>query len=364
MGARTSAQVAIVPQPHQDGFFTLDDIWRISLISPGAQSQQVRVEATIEDAQHQMILTAQSPVFVLRQGANRPSFSATTAGVQYGNQVAGSTLRSTGRLPYGNYIICYRVINATTNALLGEFCQEETIKPFSPPELISPFDRETVSTTYPLLTWKPPFPPGSVPVEYALVLVELKKGQSNLEALEKNAPMLSRRGLFTTTMPYPADAPKLEEGKSYAWQVSAKAGAFELGVTEIWSFKVEKAALLVPINSYIGYRELNLAPTGSFNVAKRKVKFYYNNRFGSPQLNYGTPASLENASYKVFACGNLKYNMPPPTTSTVTLDSGVNKISIDLSTVTNPAMVNGNNYILVFRDATGKEYYLEFTYLN
>jgi hypothetical protein len=238
LGMRATAQVAIVPQPHQEGYFTLDDIWRVAVISPGAQSRQVRLEATIEDAQHQAVVTAQSPLFLLRQGNNRPNFSAASASMHYGALPAASILRSTGRLPYGNYILCYRVLDAAANALLGEFCQEEQVRPFSPPELVSPYDRESVQTTLPLLTWKPPFPPGSAPIEYTMVLKEIRKDQTPLEAMEKNTPMVSRRGLFATVLPYPPDAPKLDVGKSYVWQVTARAGGVELGATEVWAFKV------------------------------------------------------------------------------------------------------------------------------
>lgn len=358
-------QVAIVPMPHQEGYFTLDDIWRVNLISSQSQVVNTQLELTVEDAQHQLVLSATSPAFNLLQGNNRPMFNVSGAKIQYGAGVATKVLRSTGRFPYGNYIICYRVADANTSLLLGEFCQEETVKPFSPPELLSPFNGEDITTTTPILTWKPPFPPGTTPIEYTLILVEVKEKQDAAEALEKNIPLFNRRALFGTNLPYPGDAPPLEMGKTYAWQVSAKAGDFELGVTEVWIFQIGETAAMAmpPTGAFKSYRELKLAPDGSYNPINQKLRFTYNNRWGAPNMDYeGTspPTALERVYYKIYPAG--KQASPLSMTSSITLVSGINRFAINLQGVS--GITNGADYIMILRDPTGKEYYLEFTYYN
>jgi hypothetical protein len=42
-----SGQVAIIPLPHQAGYFSLDDIWRVSLINQ-AKPSTVRLELMVE----------------------------------------------------------------------------------------------------------------------------------------------------------------------------------------------------------------------------------------------------------------------------------------------------------------------------
>lgn len=359
-----NGQVIVVPMPHQEGYFTLDDLWRVNLISSHQQAVNAQMEVTVEDAQHQLVLSAISPVFILLQGSSRPSFSVSGAKMQYGTGPATKTLRSTGRFPYGNYIVCYRVTNAGNNAMLGEFCQEETVKPFSPPELVSPFNGEEITSTTPILTWKPPFPPGITPFEYSLRLVEIKEKQDAIEALETNAPLVNRQGIFGTSLPYPGDAPNLESGKMYAWQVSAKAGDFELGVTEVWMFRVaEIAAMPPPVGAFKSYRELKLTPDGSFNPAKQKLRFVYNNRWGAPNIDYEStspPSALDRVYYKIYPVG--KQASPISMTSSIALVSGINKLAINLQGVT--GINDGENYIMVLRDPIGKEYFLEFTYIN
>lgn len=359
-----SGQVVIAPVPHQEGYFTLDDVWRVILINSKPQAIDVQLEITVEDAQHQLVFSATSPIFNLRQGSNRPVFNTASAKTQYGGGSATKVLRNTGRFPYGNYIVCYRVNDAENSAMLGEFCHEETIKPFSPPELISPYNTEEITTTLPILTWKPPFPPGATPFEYTLRLVEVKEKQDAIEALETNAPLVNRRGIFSTNLPYPGDAPKLEMGKTYAWQVSAKSGDFDLGVTEVWVFQVAELAFMPPPEgAYKSYRELKLTPDGSFNPIKQKLRFVYNNRFAAPNLECEgatPPTALERVYWKIYPVG--KPANPISITSSIVLVTGINKLALNLQGVT--GINNGENYIMVLRDPVGKEYYLEFTYIN
>jgi hypothetical protein len=357
-------QVVIVPVPHQEGYLSLDDIWRVNLVSSKPQAVNAQLEVTVEDAQHQLVLSAISPSFNLRQGSNRPVFNVASAKTQYGARPATKVLRSTGRFPYGNYIVCYRVVDFGNGTMLGEFCQEETVKPFSPPELVSPYNTEEITTTLPILAWKPPFPPGTVPFEYVLRLAEVKEKQDAVEALETNAPLVNRRGIFSTSLPYPSDAPKLETGKTYAWQVSAKSGDFELGVTEVWVFQVAGISFMPPpVGAYKSYRELKLTPDGSFNPIKQKLRFVYNNRWAAPNLDYEStspPTALERVYYKIYPVG--KQASPVSMSSSLTLVTGINKLAINLQGVT--GINNGENYIMVLRDPVGKEYYLEFTYHN
>lgn len=357
-----TAQVVITPAPHQDGYFTMEDMWRVSLINPGQQTLKAQLVIELENAQHHLVLRATSPVFNVLPGVNRPGINMSFASSQFGSIPAAGVLRSTGRLPYGNYILCYQLLDVGTSSAVGQYCQEETVKPFSPPELVSPFDREEITTTYPLLTWKPPFPPGSTPFEYAIRLVEIDARQHAVEALERNQPMLNQGGLFVTTMMYPGYAPKLESGKTYAWQVSARAGDFELGATEIWVFKIVEMSEMAPTGAYKSFRELQLQPSGSYNPAEQKIKFAYNNRLGSPSLKYGaaSAASRDTVFFKIYPVGNPA--SPISLGSTTTLIQGMNKVTIDLQSAT--GLNDEEDYIMILRELTGKEYFLEFTYFE
>lgn len=355
------SQVLISPIPHPQGYFGLDDIWRINLISTQTQAVNVHLEVNIDDAQHGLILSATSPVFSLLQGNNRPVFNSSNTNMQFGRSSSTQTLRSTGRFPYGNYVVCYRLISANNGNLLAEFCQEELIRPFTPPELTNPFDGEIIKSLLPILAWKPPFPSGTIPIEYILRLVEIRPRQHIIEALEKNTPLLSQRGIFSSSLPYPGHAPKLEVGKSYAWQVSARAEGFDLGATEVWSFKVEEAEKLPPKPDK-SFRELKLTTEGRFNPIDRKLKFSFNNRWGATVLAYENVSppteNLDRIYYRIYPAGKQDSPVNPKIATNIV--AGVNQVTIDLSGVS--GINDGEEYVLVLRDQTGRLYYLEFTY--
>lgn len=355
-----SAQVLITPVPHQEGYFTLDDLWRVNVISASPHAIQVQLEMQLENAQHQLILSALSPVFSVQQGSNRPIINPAFAQTQFGPHQAAGVLRNTGRLPYGIYIVCYQVLEAGSSKVIGQYCQEETSKPFSPPELISPYNGEELYSTFPILSWKPPFPPGSTPFEYTLQVVEVKEGQQALDALERNTPLLSRRSIFVTSMPYPADAWPLKIGKQYAWQVTARSGNFDLGATEVWTFKILEPEERLASSTPAIYRELKLAPAGSYNPVTQQIHFMYPNRYGAPSLQYGAipNTGVTNAYLLIYPVGN--YLSPITMTLTKTLLLGTNRVSINLHGIS--GITDGKDYILVIRDPNGKEYYMEFTY--
>lgn len=356
------AQVTIVPLPRQEGYFQLEEIWRVNLINSLPNPISVRLEIVLEDGQHQAVLTATSPVFMLQQGSNRPAFNLTSGQIQYGNTQAAATLRNSGRLPYGSYIRCYRVIHAAKNNLLGQNCQEHQVKPFGPPELVSPYNREVIHTNFPVLTWKAPFPQSATPVVYRLHLVEVHAGQIAMDAIERNIPLLSQQIEQRNQLPYPGDVARLEKGKQYAWQISARSGDFDLGTTDVWVFTVGEysASELAgddPTYTYETYFDLKLAPSGGFLPGHKSLKFRYDNRLAASVIPY---LSGQEVFYEIYPAGNR--STPVGGMPDLPLHTGVNKITIQLDN--NPNMQDGKDYLLVVKDTAGITYYLDFIYFS
>ena len=354
------AQVSVVPLPNQEGYFMLDDLWKVNLINPLPSPLEVYLDITLEDAQHQPVLTATSAAFTLRQGSSRPPISRHGNRLQYSSTAAAATLRNIGRLPYGQYIVCYKIVQADKGTLLGQHCQEQQIKPFGPPELISPYNREAIRTIFPVLTWKAPYPAGAIPFTYSLRLTEVKPGQTALQALEGNVPLLSRRIEQIQHLLYPGDAPRLEVGKKYVWQISAQAGDFNLGATEIWVFTIgenETPESVGNTYNYETYYDLKLTPSGGYLPSHKFLRFRYDNRFGSANLPYVQGTEV---AYEIYTAGNR--SAPIAGMPVMPLNSGVNKISIPLNN--NPNMQNGEDYLLVVKDTAGGIYYLDFIYYS
>ena len=95
-----------------------------------------------------------------------------------------------GRLLNGQYIYCYRFIDQSNGRTLGSFCQESAAINYQLPSLIYPRNSQKVINQFPVLSWRPPIPLFGTELNYALRLVSLDEGQSPLDAINSNLPLL------------------------------------------------------------------------------------------------------------------------------------------------------------------------------
>lgn len=209
-----------------------------------------------------------------------------------------------------------------------------------PPELLSPYHKETVKVSRPLLTWKAPLPLLGNQVRYSLKLVEVRKGQSLVQAIGNNVPIIQNRSVDRTFLPYPVGIQGLEVGKTYAWQVLAYAGGRYLGQTDIWQFvySIEKSVVMPPVVSYPFVKQ-KIEDTEY--IVNDTISFAYDNRFNEQNLNY-----------EIFE-NNQKINAIPA----VPLSLGINKVKLVVAN-----LQDGRHYTLIIRDRANERYYLPFIY--
>lgn len=127
----------------------------------------------------------------------------------------------TGRLPEGEYSLCVNIENLSGTVLASNICASFTINYPAAPQLISPENNARVDQSYPVFQWTPVTIPSGYTVNYTIRIVEVLSGQTPLTALSTNYPVYERPNITGTSFIYPTDAPILEIGKLYAWQVQA-----------------------------------------------------------------------------------------------------------------------------------------------
>lgn len=231
------AQVTIIPVHQNSEIFLFDQLFQVNVLNVSGITQTGFLEISIEDRNRSTVVTVRSAPMNLQQGAMRNGGNINWQNnARFGNNIASGIISETGKLPIGEYVICYRFLGTTTQTILGVNCQEKAVKPFGLPELISPYNRETINTKLPLLTWRPPLPSYNLNVQYSLKLTERKEGQSMNEALLKNFPLVQQNRLSQTALIYPSASLPLKVGKTYVWQVSAGYDNIEIGQTDIWQF--------------------------------------------------------------------------------------------------------------------------------
>ncbi len=86
-----------------------------------------------------------------------------------------------------------------------------------PPVLIYPGDKDIIIEKLPSFAWSST----GTQFEYKFKLVEVLDGQSSIAAIQSN-PVLLEVESKTNLLPYPINAQVLENGKTYAWQVTSQ----------------------------------------------------------------------------------------------------------------------------------------------
>lgn len=340
---KNEAQISVTLFPEPAKQFFIDDLWKTIIINAGSSNASVYIQFTISTQANSAIVTVTSPVENFSKGLNHLSSADGSSGKwTYNNSEAAAILQQTGRLPFGNYVFCANVFSANTNKILGSDCEERDVKPISPPQLANPYNKEEISITNPVLVWLPPRPLEGLAVTYSLRLVQVDTGQSSSQALLQNPALLNQNGLNNTTLLYPADAPPLETGSEYAWQVAASYEGYDLGVTDMWTFKIKQP--VYTNTDEIIYPVAEKKNDGRYYVSHGIVRFAYDNKANDGKLNY-TIRGIDKTD---------GINSLPE----VDLNSGVNKVEVNLKNV----LQKGEYYALEIRDSQSQVYKLTFYY--
>ncbi|MFN4233844.1 MAG: hypothetical protein ACK4IK_03455 [Bacteroidia bacterium] len=225
------------------------------------------INAEIKNMAGVRLIEVVSSPFSLSTGVN--NFIGKSLPIQrvvYANNPQANFIKTTGMLPSGAYVYCVRLTHHSSSDVLDEYC-EDFISSFNPYiNLISPFDKDTIATKYPLLTWvhSEPFDLLSPNEFFKLKVCEIKKGQSAETAISTNVPVYFKNHLTSHFVQYPTDAIDLEDGKSYAWQVQRISQNNVITQTEVWSFVLkaepdkDKDLKYVVLNKSVSNQRINV----------------------------------------------------------------------------------------------------------
>ncbi len=163
-------------------------------------------------------------------------------------------------LPEGNYNICVRAYDYTTNAPLSgdapQGCKMLMMANLEPPIPIKPLAEEEVKAIEPqIIVFSWTLPAGAQPgTQYKLRMVEMMDAKKNINDAYNSATTPT---FFETTVPanvfvYGAAQPKLVPGRKYAWAVTAIAGTSKTayknnGTSEIRAFTYGSAEPPKPV---------------------------------------------------------------------------------------------------------------------
>lgn len=150
--------------------------------------------------------------------------------------------------------------------------------------LVTPYDTDTIETTYPLFTWfYMGADMGNIRTYYRIIIVELNKDQSPEAGIVVNQPLVKMDHLNGTQLIYPYDAKELEYGHRYGWQIQKVKNNIIVDKSEAWEF-----TLVLPIEpQHYKYATLNTKGDGlEYEAADGKIYFKMEEKYSSNKLEY------------------------------------------------------------------------------
>jgi hypothetical protein len=356
---QANAQVIIQPQASFKSMFSIDDLYAVTLINPTLTTYNGVLSIKITSATSQVIFTSQSTPFNLVPGSfSLPPFFSATCSKIFGSSQAAMSFSQTGLLPSGSFEICYQFTAIGEPGVVGINCNQQVVQPFMPPYLVDPANKEIINTTYPRLVWHPPAPVDLATIRYSIKLNELKKGQSYAAALNQNVPLLQASNLLQAQLSYPSTAGVLETGHAYVWQVAAFDGNESLGITEIWSFRIDQTTVankMTVDESF--YPRVEDFQSDGFYLTNGTIRFAFTNRSSDTALICEvTKIPDDSTGNGVIDSVNIVPEMPA-----LPINYGMNELSIDLSTW--DGWIEDGFYRVEVTDADLRNYFLIYQYV-
>ena len=230
------SQVSVIldqPPPYQ---FKTEDLWKVTLTNPG-NSEQVYLFGTVGNTTKRLV-DARTGVFTLPQGTKRVNARELSPidVTKYSDEVE-NTLNKTGTFQTGLYNICVYVYSASTNQVLGSFCNDFEVLNLTEPELIFPDNEDVVRELQPVFNWLPPTPsPGFKALRYDIVIKEILERQTGIYAMTSNPVYFTQKNLTANVFQYPLAAAKLVSGRKYAWMVRTYINSYQYNESEVYEF--------------------------------------------------------------------------------------------------------------------------------
>lgn len=256
---------------------------QVNIMNGSIGNIQVVLEAKLLNSAGENVLVVKTHPFQLSTGINNGlQLNYTVQSVQYGSSNQSQYIRTTHTLPSGNFKYCVSVVE-----LGGEnsddYCEDLVSDVTSFLSLVYPYDKDTIDTPNPLLTWthSEPFNILATGEYFRMIVVELSADQSAEAGVATNNPVYYKNYLSTHQQLYPNDAQELKSGNRYGWQVQKISNGTVIDKTESWEFTLTKKTEPT-VNKYAVLKKK--IDGGFYTVENQKLYFRFNESYISGQI--------------------------------------------------------------------------------
>lgn len=349
------AQVIVNLQLPPEGLSIKPQLWNAVLTNTGNTSVTVKIGLSLTDRSNgEQVFSANSGSFLLSQGTTTISANSIMP-IEYTltNYSYNVDPSPDGPLPIGNFMICYEILQERGDAFdnVGEECEAIDILPLSPPYLNTPDNNVEIEETKPLFSWIPPAPLSNFAnPTYTLKLVEVLQGQSSIDAIQQNIPILEQSNISQPMLQYPLTSIPLDTGKLYAWQIAVNSNNMPVTTSEVWSFRLkapEVDHLISTSTSFVQLKRVNEIP---FTVCSDYLNYQYTNE---------TNDSLVSVTLTDITSRSLKIVISDDENESVLL--GQNYKKMDLRPL---KLQTGHIYLFQLTDSKEEKWFAKFEYKN
>jgi hypothetical protein len=279
---KITAQVTINLQLSPVGIVQKNQLWNLSLINSGTAGMLIKLNMVMTDmATGQPVLSASTNTINLSAGSRIIQY-AELLPITYTvlNSNYNVDPSSTGFLPVGNFNVCYQAMKQGPEGFkdITEECTSIEIEPLTPPYLSLPENEAAIEEDRPFFTWLPPNPTSLFNnLSYSFKLVEVLHKQQGSEAIQQNLPIVFLPGITGNSFNYPGANPRLDTGKTYAWQVVANNNNLRIATSEVWTFTVKRNEQGKPVLADAPFYKLKTETGTAYFVCNGVLKYEYIN---------------------------------------------------------------------------------------
>jgi len=217
--------------------------------------------------------------YTLRPGVNMLDRNQLHPQWTYSSQALKELFTEYGKLPAGTYEYCVEVSvpgpgGEQTGDLGNKECVYHQVDDVFLINLVDPEDDAKLYEHYPVLSWMVNYPFAQA-LTYKIRVAEVKKGQNNTAAVNRNNPVYQERDLRQPSVSYPVYAKPLVLNQPYAWTVDAYYKGILLGGAAPWRFTIVEDSVMKGIPRDVSFVDITTEQGNTIMYAIGKLKLKY-----------------------------------------------------------------------------------------
>ena len=274
-------QIIVNTAPLEGLDITPDNMWSFQIQSMESKDIRSRIEGHIRfrNSDHSI---KYSFMYTIKPGMNLFDGKSVQPAWSFSSGALRELFMEYKVLPQGTYQYCITITPFVNNSesVGGDkvddciFKQSEDLFSIT---LIDPEDDAKLYEYNPMLSWVATYPFLNE-LTYRIRVAEIKEGQNSANAIARNNPVYSEKGLTPSSMIYPVYAKPLQTWQPYAWTVDAYYKGILLGGAQPWKFTIVEDSLLKSIPKESSYIDMNIDNGSIRHYAVGNIKLRYAER--------------------------------------------------------------------------------------